>query len=100
MNSFYGGGGVESETRAGKYGTAPGTSSFLLPTPAGYPVTSKPRATSDSRSSALPASTLHGSQSGADPGPSNPAGCHLSYAREQSAPEPITNDYAALSGGW
>jgi hypothetical protein len=44
--------------------------------------------------------TLHGSQSGADPGPSNPAGCHTAYARGESAPEPITNDYAALSGGW
>ena len=46
------------------------------------------------------AATLHGSQSGADPGPSNPAGCHTAYAREQSPPEPITNDYAALSGGF
>ena len=30
---------------------------------------------------AAPASTFHGSQSGAtSPGPTNPAGCHLSYA--------------------
>ena len=51
------------------------------------------------------AATLHGSQSGADPGPSNPAGCHLyeAYAREQcadGAPDVITHDYAALAGGF
>jgi hypothetical protein len=43
------------------------------------------------------AATLHGSQSGANPGPSNPAGCHISYAREQSAQERITS-YAERRG--
>jgi hypothetical protein len=40
---------------------------------------------------------LHGSQSGPSPSQPKPAGCHLSYAREQSAPEPITN-YADRRG--
>lgn len=85
MNSFYGGGGA---TRHGlmtrEFPKAPNSAALQA----------------GCRSDALPASTLHGSQSGANPGPSNPTGCHTSYAREQSPPEPITNDYAALSGGW
>jgi len=44
---------------------------------------------------------FHGSQPGAIPGPSNPAGCHLSpaqrYAMEQSPPDPITH-YADRRG--
>lgn len=44
---------------------------------------------------------FHGSQSGANPGPTNPAGCQLSqaqrYAMEQSPPDPITN-YADRRG--
>lgn len=61
MNSFYGGGGVESRHA---------------------PIVIPDKGMGDrrvSRSSDRPASTFHGSQSGAtSPGPSNPAGRHLS----------------------
>lgn len=98
MNSFYGGGGVESRHAVSSIA---GLASVGVSGMACDVIVAASKR--QSRSSDLPASPFHGSQSGANPGPSNPAGCQLSpaqrYAMEQSPPEQFTNDYAALSGG-
>lgn len=98
MNTFYGGGGVES-----RHAAADGYS--------GKPESIRDRRLTpvwqrSSRSSALPASTLYGSHPGKSPlSPNGSGGCQLSarYAAEQAAPDPdyfTTHTYAELAGGF
>lgn len=98
MNSFYGGGCRDHGFDSASVGQRTEGNSVSTRLTGTHPALMQVKA--------LPASTFHGSQSGAtSPGPSNPTGCQLyeRYARDacaDGAPDLITHDYAALAGGF